>query len=64
MKDLAENRGFASNPILHKFISVKGGKVRTEKGLAKLSPERRREIASMGGKASKRRPSEPVQEQV
>ena len=46
------NKGIASNPIIHKFASSKGGKVRTKKGLAKLSPERRREIAVLGGKAS------------
>ena len=46
------NKGIASNPIIHKFASSKGGKVRTKKGLATLSPERRREIAVLGGKAS------------
>ncbi len=45
------NKGFASNPIIHKFLSAKGGRVRKKKGLATLSPERRREIASLGGKA-------------
>ena len=44
------NKGFASNPVIHQFLSSKGGRVRTPKGLAKLDPERRREIASMGGK--------------
>ena len=29
----------------------KGGKIRVSKGIGKLSPERRSEIASMGGKA-------------
>ena len=46
------NKGIASNPIIHKFASSKGGKVRTKKGLATLSPERRREIAVLGGKTS------------
>ena len=46
------NKGIASNPIIHKFASSKGGKVRTKKGLATLSPERRREIAALGGKTS------------
>ena len=49
------NKGIASNPIIHKFASSKGGKVRTKKGLAKLSPERRREIAVLGGKTSANR---------
>jgi hypothetical protein len=44
------NKGIASNPIIHKFASSKGGKRRVPKGLAKLSPERRKEIAAMGGK--------------
>lgn len=29
----------------------KGGKIRISKGIGRLSPERRKEIASMGGKA-------------
>jgi Stress-induced bacterial acidophilic repeat motif len=46
------DRGFALvNPIIHKFISSKGGKVRTKKGLAAMTPEKRKAIASMGGKA-------------
>lgn len=49
MKD-SVNKGLATNPILHKYISAKGGRVKKPKGLAKLSIERRREIASMGGK--------------
>ena len=49
------NKGIASNPIIHKFASSKGGKVRTKKGLATLSPERRREIASLGGTTSANR---------
>ena len=48
---MPKNKGFASNPIIHKFLSSKGGKVRKPKGLAKLPPERRREIAAMGGRA-------------
>jgi hypothetical protein len=50
MSDSA-NKGIATNPIIHKFASAKGGRVKTKKGLAKLSPERRGEIASLGGKA-------------
>lgn len=37
--------------VVHKAASAKGGRVRKAKGLATLSPERRKEIASMGGKA-------------
>lgn len=36
-------------PIVHEQASRKGGKVRKKKGLAALSPERRKEIASQGG---------------
>lgn len=39
------------NKIVHQAASRKGGKVRKPKGLAKLSPERRREIAAQGGRA-------------
>jgi len=45
------NKGIASNPLIHKFASSKGGRARVSKGLAKLPPERRQEIASMGGHA-------------
>jgi len=45
------NKGIASNPIIHRFASQKGGKVTGKKGLATLSEERRKEIAIMGGKA-------------
>lgn len=37
--------------VVHRAASAKGGRTRKAKGLAKLSPERRKEIASMGGKA-------------
>ncbi len=52
------NKGIASNPIIHKYASSKGGKRRVPKGLAKLSPERRKEIAAMGGKAKYARHTE------
>ena len=45
------NKGIASNPIIHRFASSKGGKVTGKKGLATLSEERRKEIAIMGGKS-------------
>lgn len=40
------------NEIVHRFASAKGGRARKKKGLASLSAERRREIASLGGKTS------------
>lgn len=44
--------GFQDLPeIVHIAASRKGGKIRKTKGLGSLSPERRREIASMGGRA-------------
>lgn len=47
------NKGIASNPIIHKFASAKGGRRKVPKGLARLPEERRREIASMGGLAKR-----------
>jgi len=38
--------------VLHEAASRKGGGVRKPKGLAKQSLERRKEIASLGGKTS------------
>lgn len=38
--------------IVHRAASSKGGKIRTKKGLAAMSPEKRREIQSKGGKIS------------
>ena len=44
--------GFQHMPgIVHEQASAKGGRVQKAKGLAKLSSERRSEIASLGGKA-------------
>lgn len=37
--------------VVHKAASSKGGKIRGRKGLAAMSPEKRREIQSKGGKA-------------
>jgi len=36
-------------PIVHQRASSKGGLWRKKKGLASLTPERRKQIASMGG---------------
>lgn len=43
--------------VVRKAAQSKGGKVRTKKGLATLSPERRREIAAMGGRVHAKGPS-------
>lgn len=40
-----------THPVVHKAASAKGGRVQKAKGLATLPVERRREIASLGGKA-------------
>lgn len=40
------------NSIVHKAASRKGGKLRVKKGLGAMPPEKVKEIASMGGKAS------------
>lgn len=46
--------GFQDLPeIVHWAVSRKGGRVKKSKGVAKLSPERRREIAAMGGNAKR-----------
>lgn len=37
--------------VVLKAASSKGGRVRTKKGLAAMSPEKRREVQSKGGKA-------------
>jgi len=45
--------GFQDMPrVVHEAASRKGGRVRKPKGLAKQSLERRKEIASLGGKTS------------
>lgn len=44
--------GFQHMPrIVHEQASAKGGRVQKRKGLATLDVERRKEIASLGGKA-------------
>lgn len=44
--------GFQDMPeVVHRAASSKGGKVKTPKGLANVSPEKKREIQSKGGKA-------------
>lgn len=48
------NQGFASskyNPEKKRAAQSRGGKAKVAKGFATLSPERRKEIASKGGKA-------------
>ena len=58
------NKGIASNPIIHKFASSKGGKVRTKKGLGAMSPEKRREIQSLGGTISANRRREKAEQEA
>ena len=44
--------GFQHMPeVVRKAAQAKGGRVRTDKGLAKVSPEKLKEITSLGGKA-------------
>lgn len=44
--------GFQHMPsIVHEQASAKGGRVQKRKGLATLSDERKKEIATLGGKA-------------
>ena len=38
-------------PVVHRAASSKGGRVKTDKGLALLTPEDRKRIAVLGGKA-------------
>ena len=38
--------------VVHRAASSKGGRVKTTKGLAAMSPEKRREVQSKGGKTS------------
>lgn len=43
--------GFQDMPeVVHKAASAKGGRVKVSKGLAAMSPEKRREVQSKGGK--------------
>ena len=44
-------KGFAGySPAQREAVSRKGGSVSVPKGIAKLSPERRKEIATLGGR--------------
>jgi len=48
------NQGFASvkyNPDKKRTAQVRGGKAKVAKGFAKMSPEKRREVARKGGLA-------------
>ena len=45
--------------IVHEAASRKGGKIKVVKGVGKLPPDRRREIASIGGKAKHENKSNP-----
>lgn len=54
--------------VVRKAAQRKGGKIRTAKGLAKMSPEKVREITSLGGKAKhgniNRKGAEQTQESI
>ena len=44
-------KGFASNsPVQQRYVSSKGGRVKTKKGLGAMPPDKARKIQSMGGK--------------
>ena len=45
--------GFQDMPkVVHEAASAKGGRVKARKGLAAMSPEKRREVQSKGGKTT------------
>lgn len=44
-------KGFASNsPVQQKYVSSKGGRVKTKKGLGAMPPDKAAEIQKLGGK--------------
>lgn len=44
-------KGFASNsPVQQKYVSSKGGRVKTKKGLGAMPPDKALEIQKLGGK--------------
>lgn len=44
--------GFQHMPeVVRRAAQSKGGKIKTDKGLAKVSPDKLKEITSLGGKA-------------
>ena len=44
-------KGFASNsPVQQKYVSSKGGRVKTKKGLGAMPPDKALEIQRLGGK--------------
>ena len=50
-KKLRSTKGFASNsPVQQKYISAKGGRVKTKKGLGAMPPDKALEIQKLGGK--------------
>lgn len=43
-------KGFASNsPVQQKYVSSKGGRVKTKKGLGAMPPDKATEIQKLGG---------------
>ena len=50
-KELRSTKGFASNsPVQQKYVSAKGGRVKTKKGLGAMPPDKALEIQKLGGK--------------
>lgn len=48
------NSGFGSNsPVMQKYVSAKGGRVKTKKGLGAMPPEKAKEIQALGRLANK-----------
>ena len=49
-KELRSTKGFASNsPVQQKYVSAKGGRVKTKKGLGAMPPDKALEIQRSGG---------------
>jgi len=43
-------KGFGSNsPVQQKYVSSKGGRVKTKKGLGAMPPEKAKEVQKLGG---------------
>lgn len=43
-------KGFASNsPVQQKYVSAKGGRVKTKKGLGAMPPDKAKQIQKQGG---------------
>ena len=57
-------KGFASNsPVQQKYVSSKGGRVKTKKGLGAMPPDKALEIQKLGGKKRQQKLREEKNEQ-